>query len=473
MDLDLPSSWGLNKLYFLFFQGAQDIQDVDSSLLIFYGLLLIILIIGSALVSGSEVAFFSLGHNEFAHLETEESRQAKAILKLKEAPRSLLATILIANNFINIAIVLISDLIVEQSLGENAFSKTAKMLNESLRVLEVSSYQSLLSNAVTILGVTFILVLFGEITPKVYAQVNKMSLAKFMAQPLMIMLRLFKPLASFLVRGSNLIERRLERKTDSSSPSRAEIDQAIELTVVDDTTENSEIDILKRIVSFGDVMVKQIMTARVDVIAIDIEMDFSEVLKIIKESGYSRMPVFEEDFDKITGILYAKDLLPFLDQPKTFNWQALIRDNIIFAPEAKKINIMLKEFQSSRMHLAVVVDEYGGTLGIVTLEDILEEVIGDIKDEFDDEVELVYQRLDKDNFIFEGKTLLNDIYKILEIESNYFEAIRGEADSIAGLLLEIAKTIPTINTEFRFKSFVFKVISVDKKRIKEVKITRT
>ena len=473
MDLDLPSSWGLNKLYFLFFQGAQDIQDVDSSLLIFYGLLLVILIIGSALVSGSEVAFFSLGHNEFAQLETEESRQAKAILKLKEAPRSLLATILIANNFINIAIVLISDLIVEQSLGDNAFSGTAKILNESLGILEVSSYQSLLSNAVTILGVTFILVLFGEITPKVYAQVNKMSLAKFMAQPLMIMLRLFKPLASFLVKGSNLIERRLERKTDSSSPSRAEIDQAIELTVVDDTTENSEIDILKRIVSFGDVMVKQIMTARVDVIAIDIEMDFSEILKIVKDSGYSRMPVFEEDFDKITGILYAKDLLPFLDQPKTFNWQALIRDNMIFAPEAKKINIMLKEFQSSRMHLAVVVDEYGGTLGIVTLEDILEEVIGDIKDEFDDEVELVYQRLDKDNFIFEGKTLLNDIYKILEIESNYFEAIRGEADSIAGLLLEIAKTIPTINTEFRFKSFVFKVISVDKKRIKEVKITRT
>ena len=473
MDLDLPSSWGLNKLYFLFFQGAQDIQDVDSSLLIFYGLLLVILIIGSALVSGSEVAFFSLGHNEFAQLETEESRQAKAILKLKEAPRSLLATILIANNFINIAIVLISDLIVEQSLGDNAFSGTAKILNESLGILEVSSYQGLLSNAVTILGVTFILVLFGEITPKVYAQVNKMSLAKFMAQPLMIMLRLFKPLASFLVKGSNLIERRLERKTDSSSPSRAEIDQAIELTVVDDTTENSEIDILKRIVSFGDVMVKQIMTARVDVIAIDIEMDFSEILKIVKDSGYSRMPVFEEDFDKITGILYAKDLLPFLDQPKTFNWQALIRDNMIFAPEAKKINIMLKEFQSSRMHLAVVVDEYGGTLGIVTLEDILEEVIGDIKDEFDDEVELVYQRLDKDNFIFEGKTLLNDIYKILEIESNYFEAIRGEADSIAGLLLEIAKTIPTINTEFRFKSFVFKVISVDKKRIKEVKITRT
>ena len=215
------------------------------------------------------------------------------------------------------------------------------------------------------------------------------------------------------------------------------------------------------------------MTARVDVIAIDKEMDFSEILTIVKDSGYSRMPVFEEDFDRITGILYAKDLLPYLNETKAFDWQNLIRDNIIFAPEAKKINVMLKEFQSSRMHLAVVVDEYGGTLGIVTLEDILEEVIGDIKDEFDDEVELVYQRLDKDNFIFEGKTLLNDIYKILDIESNYFEAIRGEADSIAGLLLEIAKSIPTINTEFRFKSFIFKVISVDKKRIKEVKITRT
>jgi len=473
LDLDLPSSYFFNKFCFLFYQSGQDIQNVDSSLLIMYIALLIVLIIGSALVSGSEVAFFSLGHNEFALLENEESRQAKAILKLKEAPRSLLATILIANNFINIAIVLISDLIVEMSLGNNAFFNSAQLLNERLGLMEVSSYQSLLSNSVTVIGVTFILVLFGEITPKVYAQVNKMKLAKFMARPLILMLRAFKPLASFLVKGSNLIERRLERKTDSNSPSRAEIGQAIELTVVDDTTENSEIDILKRIVSFGDVMVKQIMTARVDVIAIDKEMDFSEILTIVKDSGYSRMPVFEEDFDRITGILYAKDLLPYLNETKTFNWQNLIRDNIIFAPEAKKINVMLKEFQSSRMHLAVVVDEYGGTLGIVTLEDILEEVIGDIKDEFDDEVELVYQRLDKDNFIFEGKTLLNDIYKILDIESNYFEAIRGEADSIAGLLLEIAKSIPTINTEFRFKSFIFKVISVDKKRIKEVKITRT
>jgi len=214
------------------------------------------------------------------------------------------------------------------------------------------------------------------------------------------------------------------------------------------------------------------MTARVDVVAIDEKMDFNEVLNIVKESGYSRIPVFKEDFDKISGILFAKDLLPYLNEDKDYNWQALIRDTIIFAPEAKKINIMLKEFQSSRMHLAVVVDEYGGTLGIVTLEDILEEVIGDIKDEFDDEIELVYQRLDKNNFIFEGKTLLNDIYKILDIESNYFESVRGEADSIAGLILEIAKSIPQINAEFRYKNFVFKVISVDKRRIKEVKITR-
>ena len=366
-----------NELIFLFFQNtAFSETGADSFLLILYVALLLILIIGSALISGSEVAFFSLGHNEFAQLETENTNPSKAILKLKEMPRSLLATILIANNFINIAIVLISDLIVEMSLGDSAFSNVSRNLSESIGIFESTTYQNILSNSITIVGVTLILVLFGEITPKVYAQVNKVSLAKFMAQPLIFLLKLFKPLSFFLVKGSGLIERKLEQKTDQSTTSRAEIDKAIELTVTDDTTENSEIDILKRIVSFGEVMVKQIMTARVDVVAIDEKMDFNEVLNIVKESGYSRIPVFKEDFDKISGILYAKDLLPYLNEDKDYNWQALIRDTIIFAPEAKKINIMLKEFQSSRMHLAVVVDEYGGTLGIVTLEDILEEVMG-------------------------------------------------------------------------------------------------
>ena len=472
MDLDLPSSL-IDRTFILLNSQSGALETVDPGLLVIYSLLLVVLIIGSALVSGSEVAFFSLSHNEFAQLEQEEGRRAKAILKLKEIPRTLLATILIANNFINIAIVLISDLIVELSLGDTPFTQASAWLSTNTNgLLSAETWSNVLSNSVTIVGVTFILVLFGEITPKVYAQVNKMQLAKFMAQPLVFMVKLFKPLSSFLERGSSLIERRLEARTGALSPSREEIDRAIELTVVDDMTGNSEIDILKRIVAFGDVSIKQIMTARVDVIAIDVKSNFHEILDSVRESGYSRLPVFEEDFDKITGILYAKDLLPHLEEGPDFDWHHLVRDNLIFAPEAKKINIMLKEFQSSRMHLAIVVDEYGGTLGIITLEDILEEVIGDIKDEFDDEIEVVYQKLDKNNFIFEGKTLLNDIYKILEIDSNYFESIRGEADSIAGLILEIAKTIPTINTEFRFRSFVFKVISVDKKRIKEVKITK-
>lgn len=472
MDLDLPSSL-IDRTFILLNSQSGALETVDPGLLVIYSLLLVVLIIGSALVSGSEVAFFSLSHNEFAQLEQEEGRRAKAILKLKEIPRTLLATILIANNFINIAIVLISDLIVELSLGDTPFTQVSAWLSTNTNgLLSAETWSNVLSNSVTIVGVTFILVLFGEITPKVYAQVNKMQLAKFMAQPLVFMVKIFKPLSSFLERGSSLIERRLEARTGALSPSREEIDRAIELTVVDDMTGNSEIDILKRIVAFGDVSIKQIMTARVDVIAIDVKSNFHEILDSVRESGYSRLPVFEEDFDKITGILYAKDLLPYLEEGPDFDWHHLVRDNLIFAPEAKKINIMLKEFQSSRMHLAIVVDEYGGTLGIITLEDILEEVIGDIKDEFDDEIEVVYQKLDKNNFIFEGKTLLNDIYKILEIDSNYFESIRGEADSIAGLILEIAKTIPTINTEFRFRSFVFKVISVDKKRIKEVKITK-
>lgn len=472
MDLDLPSSL-IDRTFILLNSQSGALETVDPGLLVIYSLLLVVLIIGSALVSGSEVAFFSLSHNEFAQLEQEEGRRAKAILKLKEIPRTLLATILIANNFINIAIVLISDLIVELSLGDTPFTLASAWLSTNTNgLLSAETWSNVLSNSVTIVGVTFILVLFGEITPKVYAQVNKMQLAKFMAQPLVFMVKIFKPLSSFLERGSSLIERRLEARTGALSPSREEIDRAIELTVVDDMTGNSEIDILKRIVAFGDVSIKQIMTARVDVIAIDVKSNFHEILDSVRESGYSRLPVFEEDFDKITGILYAKDLLPYLEEGPDFDWHHLVRDNLIFAPEAKKINIMLKEFQSSRMHLAIVVDEYGGTLGIITLEDILEEVIGDIKDEFDDEIEVVYQKLDKNNFIFEGKTLLNDIYKILEIDSNYFESIRGEADSIAGLILEIAKTIPTINTEFRFRSFVFKVISVDKKRIKEVKITK-
>ncbi len=472
MDLDLPSSL-IDRTFILLNSQSGALEAVDPGLLVMYSLLLVVLIIGSALVSGSEVAFFSLSHNEFAQLEQEDGRRAKAILKLKEIPRTLLATILIANNFINIAIVLISDLIVELSLGDTPFTQASAWLSANTNgLLTAATWSNVLSNSVTIVGVTFILVLFGEITPKVYAQVNKMQLAKFMAQPLVFMVKIFKPLSSFLERGSSLIERRLEARTGALSPSREEIDRAIELTVVDDMTGNSEIDILKRIVAFGDVSIKQIMTARVDVIAIDIKSNFHEILDSVRESGYSRLPVFEDDFDKITGILYAKDLLPYLEEGPDFDWHHLVRDNLIFAPEAKKINIMLKEFQSSRMHLAIVVDEYGGTLGIITLEDILEEVIGDIKDEFDDEIEVVYQKLDKNNFIFEGKTLLNDIYKILEIDSNYFESIRGEADSIAGLILEIAKTIPTINTEFRFRSFVFKVISVDKKRIKEVKITK-
>ncbi len=445
MESDIPPSEPINFFIWL----SVLLVESASFYILPILLILLLLLVASALISGSEVAFFSLSPAQLDELRDSEDKSELRVKKLLERPRLLLATILISNNFVNVSIIILFNFLMVQLLPD--FSE------EIIAVVNAAL-------------LTPILVFFGEVSPKVFATQNNLFLAKTTARFFTVLRGLTYPLGWLLVKSGLLMEKRFERFNHEIDLE--EIEKAIDLSTSDGTSQE-DVEILKGIVHFGNTTVKQIMVPRIDIVAVKLSYNFKEILDLVRDSGYSRMPVFEEDFDKITGILYAKDLLPFLDQPKTFNWQALIRDNIIFAPEAKKINIMLKEFQSSRMHLAVVVDEYGGTLGIVTLEDILEEVIGDIKDEFDDEVELVYQRLDKDNFIFEGKTLLNDIYKILEIDTNYFEAIRGEADSIAGLLLEIAKTIPTINTEFRFKSFVFKVISVDKKRIKEVKITRT
>jgi len=434
---------------------------------------IVFLLISSALISASEVAFFSLTPIDFDALAEEESSGGQRILTLKDRPRRLLATILISNNFVNIAIVILSDFVVRNFFSEATFSRWA---NDLMRLLSIN-YDSgqwvatAISFLITVVGVTFLLVLFGEVAPKVYARLNSIKLAKFMSGPLMVLMRVFSPLSQLLVSSTRLIENRLAKKNLRNLTSKEDIDEAIELTVSAEKGAEQEVDILKSIVKFSDVTVRQIMTSRVDIIAIDERSDYEELLKVAKDSGYSRIPVYENDIDNIVGILYVKDLLGHLNEDQQFAWQQLTRKNMLYVPEAKKISDLLKEFQLQHLHMAIVVDEYGGTSGLVTLEDILEEIIGDIKDEFDDELEVVYRKIDDYNYIFEGKTLLNDLYRILDIEDDVFDEARGEADSLAGLMLELHGQLPKKDVEIAYNHFRFKIVSVSKRRIEQVMVT--
>ena len=437
--------------------------------------LVILFLVFSALVSGSEVAFFSLSTNDFDRLRQEKSKSSDRILNLQERPRTLLATILIANNFINIAIVILSEFIVRQSLSEETLNAWGTSILNTFGISD-SAYIGTVAWSInfllTVVGATFLLVLFGEVIPKVYARLNNISLAKLMSGPLYIMNIVFSPLSKGLVNGTRIIENRLAKKSNGMSvASKEDFDEAIELTVSQEKNAEQEVDLLKSIVKFGDLSVKQIMRSRVDVVGVEINMTFNELIKIIKDSGYSRLPVYEEDFDKVTGILYVKDLIGNLDNGPEFEWQSLVRENILFVPESKKINDLLKEFQSSRMHLAIVVDEYGGSSGIVTLEDIMEEVIGDIRDEFDDEPEVLYRKIDDFNYLFEGKSLLNDVCRIVGIPTDTFDEVKGEADSIAGLVLEIVGLLPKPEREISFEDYTLKVVSVNERRIEQVLIT--
>jgi len=439
-------------------------------------LFVIFLLVCSALISGSEVAYFSLSSNDYESLRQEKSKAGDRILDLKEKPRSLLANILIANNFINIAIVIVSEYIIRQTLSEGLLESWGSSVLSTLQIehlLSAAMAGRIFNFIITIVGVTFLLVLFGEVIPKVYARINNIKLAKAMSLPIVILDKLFRPLSSLLVNGTGAIESRFAKNSQSLSvASKKDFDQAIELTVAGGgDNAKQEVDLLKSIVNFGEVSVKQIMRSRVDVIALDVEEPFSEVLKIVRKSGYSRIPVYKEDFDHVSGILYVKDLIGHLSEGKDFKWQQFIRTEILFAPEQKKISELLKDFQSSRMHMAIIVDEYGGSSGIVTLEDIMEEVVGDIRDEFDNKLEIDYKKLDDFNYVFEGKSLLNDVCRILRLETDAFDEIKGESDSLAGMLLEMCGFIPKKGREASYKNYKFKVLSSDKRRIKEIQVT--
>ncbi len=425
------------------------IQPFSFSILISL-VVLFILLFFSAMISGSEIGFFSLGPQHLERLRESSSRSGKLILKLLERPKRLLATILIANNFVNVAIVLLSTFIA------------AEWFN-------LASYP-VLAFVVQVIVITALILLLGEILPKMYASVYPVRFSKNMAGVLNVLIKVFYPFSSIMVRSTSFLDNKLPNKGHGMS--RSELSDAIELTAGEDTPEEGK-KILQGIVKFGDIEVKEIMRSRMDVVALDTEATFAEVMEVIVESGFSRIPVYEESFDKVQGILYVKDLLPHLEKTAQFEWQRLIRD-AFFVPENKKINDLLHEFQEKKIHLAIVVDEYGGTSGIVTLEDVLEEIVGEITDESDSGTEeFMFKRIDEQTYLFEGKTTINDFCKIVEEDADIFNEVKGDSDSLAGLILELEGKIPGKGEETSFMNYSFKVVEVDLKRIKRIMVTIT
>jgi len=407
---------------------------------------LFVLLILSALVSGSEVAFFSLSQTDLDKASESKYNSDKAVVLLLENPQKLLATILIANNFINILIVLLFAFI-----GEFIFKN-------------ISSY--ILKFLIEVVMVTFLILLFGEALPKVYATRNSMKFASLMSFPIKIVSSLLSVVSVPLMSITNIIEGKLGKKESNLSVEK--LSQALEITS-DEATTRGEQKILEGIVSFGNTETAQIMTPRIDIFAISIDESYENVISKIVNKGFSRNLVYGENMDDVIGVLYAKDLLPHLNKTE-FSWKNLLRDPY-FVPENKKLNDLLKEFQEKKNHLAVVVDEYGGTSGIITLEDVIEEIVGDINDEFDDD-DITYSKLDANNYLFEGKTNLKDFYKILEIDKDEpFDENKGESETIAGFILEISGRFPKKNEVIKFLNYSFKIESMDKKRIKRVKVT--
>ena len=405
--------------------------------------LLVILLIFSGFISGSEVALFSLSKSDIE--SKSDLKSFKIITNLLEKPNKLLATILIANNLINIAIVIL-------------FTKIGEVLFNAIG-------SPLIQFFVEIVVATFLILLFGEILPKIYASRNNINFSRIIAHPLRILDIIFSPISLPMQKFSNYIKNKLA--IQNSNISIDQISHALDLTRPEDTTKQEQ-KILKGIVNFGNIETKEIMHPRIDIFALDGKLKSEEVLKSITTTNYSRIPVFDKNLDKIIGILHIKDLLPFLDK-KEFQWKELLREPL-FIPENKKLDDLMLEFQEKKVHLAIVVDEYGGTSGLVSLEDVIEEIVGDISDEFDDD-NLLYSKIDDHNFIFDGKTSLHDLCRIIKVDKNIFDEYKGEAETIAGFILEISRSFPKKNSKINFMKFVFTIESIDKKRIKQIKLS--
>ena len=415
---------------------------------------LIILLIGSALISGAEVALFSLSQKDLDEAKKNKSKSFEIIIELLKKPKKLLASILVANNFINIAIV-----ILFASISNNFY----KVIDSELDLAGIKINPVFLIEVVLI---TFLILLFGEILPKVYANRNNLKFSKFMAYPLKFLDIIISPISIPMQKATLLIHKKLGNQKLTLNVE--QLSQALELASDEDTTQEEQ-KILKGIVSFGNMDTKQVMRPRIDIFALDEATSYVEIVPEILKNGYSRIPVYKDSIDSVIGVLHVKDLLPHL-QKKQFNWTDLLRTPF-FIPENKKLDDLMVEFQEKKNHLAVVVDEYGGTSGIVSLEDIIEEIVGDISDEFDDN-DLTYSKLDANNFVFEGKTTLRDFYNIIKPNDiSVFEEKKGEAETLAGFVLEISNSFPKINNKINFKTYSFTVEAMSNKRIKQLKVT--
>ncbi|MFT3793596.1 gliding motility-associated protein GldE [Flavobacterium sp.] len=420
------------------------LQSIDTNLLFGFTAIFILLAC-SALVSAAEVAFFSLSPNDLTLCAQQHPKKADIISKLLERPKKLLATLVVANNFVNIGIV-----ILYAAIGHGIFAAIASPI---------------LKFAVDVAVVTFVILLFGEVLPKIYANRNNVKFACFIAGPLSFLDLILTPVSIPLRKLINYLHKKLGKQKTNFSVD--QLSQALELTSSEGTSQNEQ-KILEGIVSFGNTDTKQVMSPRIDIFALDIEETFAEVMPKITDKGFSRIPVYRDNIDQIEGVLFVKDLIPYINK-KEFDWKSLLREPF-FVPENKKLDNLLKDFQTMKNHLAIVVDEYGGTSGLVSLEDVIEEIVGDISDEFDDE-HLNFSQIDERNFLFEGKINIKDFCRIIEAEEEVFEQRKGEAETLAGFILEILGNFPKKGQKINFDRYRFTIEAVDKKRVKQIKVT--
>lgn len=423
---------------------ASFLELINTSLL-FGVIAIVVLLFFSAMVSGTEVALFSLSQKDIEDAIEQNETKGNLISDLLKRPKKLLATLLIVNNFINIGIVIIFSFIKNDLLG--------------------NIHPDWLQFTIEVGVVTFLILLFGEILPKVYANRNNIKFAKMVARPIHILNVILSPINMPMRAVTIYFENKLGKQKTNISVN--QLSQALELTSSDDTSDEEQ-KILEGIVSFGNTDTSQVMSPRIDVFALEIDESFKEILPKILDKGYSRIPVYRDNIDQVEGVLYVKDLLPHIDKTD-FNWITLLREPF-FVPENKKLDNLLKDFQGMKNHLAIVVDEYGGTSGVITLEDIIEEIVGDISDEFDDE-NINYSQIDDKNFLFEGKINLKDFYRIVDVDEDLFEDKKGEAETLAGFILEIIGTFPKKGQKIFFDKCLFTIESVDKKRVKQIKVT--
>ena len=411
---------------------------------IFAAVLAAILLVLSGLASGSEIAFFSLTPNDINELEESNSERDRDILALREDSERLLATILITNNLVNVTIIMLCNYFISHTVN---FGNAVWLQFLVITVL-----------------LTFLLLLFGEIMPKVYCRQHALAMCRTLCGSIRFLRKLFYPLENILLRSGILAEKVVQKENHVLSVD--DLEQALELT--DEEELKGEKNMLEGIVRFGDETAKEVMTSRQDIVDLDFRSRFPDVIQCIVENNYSRIPVYQDSIDNVRGILYIKDLLPHLSKPANFRWQSLIRPPY-FVPETKKIDDLLREFQENKVHIAIVVDEFGGTSGLITLEDILEEIVGEINDEYDEE-EKNYVRINANTYVFEGKTLLSDFFKILDIDDETFEGVGGDADSLAGLLLEIKGDFPELRERIDYQNFTFEVTELDEHRISKIKV---